>query len=638
MPGRVSYWDREGRCRFANRASAEWYGLQPEALLGRTRAEIAGADDDDAVRGHTAAVLRGEAQSFERSEPRPDGPPAHVWTQYVPDRRDGEVQGYFALAVDVTPLRQSERRLLELNDALTVARDRAEQASLAKSAFLANMSHEIRTPMNAIIGLTHLLQREVGSTSAQVRLGKVADAARHLLELINDVLDLSKIEAGKLALEQTDFDPRDTVRRTAAMVADRAREKGLAFEVQAGSLPPRLRGDPTRLSQALLNLLSNAVKFTDSGRIALTVEATRRPEGGWLLRFEVADTGIGIAPEVQARLFDAFEQADVSTTRRHGGSGLGLAITRSLAQLMGGEAGVASQPGAGSRFWFTALACDADPAGAAPAGVRSAELVLAQHHQGTRILLAEDNLVNQEVAVDLLRAVGLEVDVAANGREAVRMAQQRAYALVLMDVQMPELDGLQATRELRMLPGRRQLPILAMTANAFGDDRQACLAAGMNDHIAKPVEPELLYATLLRWLPGGSLGPRPPAAGAAHEFDGIDGLDADTALRLAGLRAPTLRHVLRRFVRVYAPGQPALEKLVADGDVPAQQRQAHSLRGACASVGAWRAQRMAETLESLCASGAAPAQRQAAALALSHEVSRLVEAVQARLPLEASAG
>jgi PAS domain S-box-containing protein len=421
---------------------------------------------------------------------------------------DGRMTHYLAVKEDITDkkrleaeLERHQHHLEELVEERTrelhEAKAAADAANRTKSAFLANMSHEIRTPMNAIIGFAHLLRQDEAAPRQIERLGKLELAAQHLLSLLNDILDLSKIEAGQLTLEDVDFSLPDVFDQIATLAGDEARRKGLRFDTSIEGVPHWLRGDPTRLRQSLLNYASNAVKFTEHGYIALRAGLTQS-DGEWVTaRFEVEDSGVGICPDAQSRLFVAFEQADASMTRQFGGTGLGLAITRRLAEQMGGEVGVHSERGRGSRFWFTARLRRGQPkaadpgSAAAPAGWSALE--------GARVLLVEDNEINREVFLELLRATGLAIDTAEDGAEAVEKVKSGGYDLILMDVQMPVMDGLEATRAIRALP-LPQCPIIALTANAFGEDREACLAAGMDDHIAKPVDPGRLNAVLILHL------------------------------------------------------------------------------------------------------------------------------------------
>ena len=396
----------------------------------------------------------------------------------------------------------STKQIVDRDRRLQHMVEQSQQASQAKSAFLANMSHELRTPMNAIMGMSGLARRKATDPVLIDQLGKIGDASQHLLSVINDILDLSKIEAGKLEIEEAGVRIENILANVGDMLGERARAKGLELVADARPLPPNLRGDPTRLQQALLNYATNAVKFTERGRIVLRVAPGEESESFVLLRFEVQDTGMGIAPEVQLRLFASFEQADSSISRLHGGTGLGLAITRKLAQLMGGDAGVHSVLGEGSTFWFTARLAKGAPGvepGPSPVAL-TYESVLLRDYPGRRVLVVEDEPVNRELAMALLEEAGLIVDLAEDGLEAVDRIARNRYDLVFMDMQMPRLDGLDATRRIRESTPARALPIIAMTANAYAEDKARCLAAGMDDFITKPIEPETLFGVCVKWL------------------------------------------------------------------------------------------------------------------------------------------
>ena len=411
-------------------------------------------------------------------------------------------KGIVSVIDDIT----NERRAMA---EMAQARAQAEAANAAKSSFLTNMSHEIRTPLNAIIGLAHLLRKRILDKDSLEKLDRVQASGRHLLRLLNDILDFSKIEAGKLVIVNEPMEVRAIADNVLSILAESASAKGIQLRSESDPLPGVLNGDSMRITQALLNLVGNAIKFTPSGSVTIRTLKQEETETQIKLRFEVIDTGIGIAEDKLPRLFAPFEQADVSMSKRAGGTGLGLAITKKLAEMMGGQAGASSTLGQGSTFWFEAIFDKVEDGSHVRARkqVKNACQEIAANFAGNRILLVEDNEINMMVATETLADARLEIAVARDGLEALavmRAARLGEYSMILMDMQMPNMDGLEATREIRKMSVAHSLPIIAMTANAFNEDRERCFEAGMDDFIAKPVEPEQMFTTILYWLRKGA--------------------------------------------------------------------------------------------------------------------------------------
>ena len=484
-----------GRFVYVNRAAAELLGYTPDEMLAMSVPDIDPSFGPAPFKEATTSFRQQARVQFETMALCKDGHrvPTELTIHYLPGV--GDVRDRFiSFMTDITRRKAAAVALVQ-------AKDAAEAANVAKSTFLANMSHEIRTPLNGIVGMANVLRREGVTQQQAKRLDTIDASAQHLLSVLNDVLDLSKIEAGKFTLEEAPVVASSLLANVSSILFERAQAKGIRLLIEPGHLPHNLLGDPTRLQQALLNYAANAVKFTKQGSVTFRTLKQEETADSVTVRFEVVDTGIGITPEAMSRLFGAFEQADNSMTRKYGGTGLGLAITRRLAELMGGDSGADSTPEVGSTFWFTAkLKKSSDVAIAPIATDVDAETVIRKGYSGYRILVVDDEPVNREVALMQLEDADLVVDTAVDGAEAVAMAQKISYEAILMDMQMPNLNGVEATLQIRQLPGYRQTPIIAMTANAFAEDKALCLGAGMNDFLIKPFTPDELFAILLRNL------------------------------------------------------------------------------------------------------------------------------------------
>ena len=635
-----------GRCTFANPACARLLGYaDPDELLDKQMHALAHHTRRDGTpypvdECRMNSIFLGEGVGCHVVDEvlwRADGTSfdAEYWA--YPQRSGDKVVGGVVTFFDITERKRAEEEL-------RVAKAAAEGATRAKSEFLANMSHEIRTPMNAVMGMLYLLQQTPLADKQKNYLGKAQGATNSLLRIINDILDFSKIEAGKLDMESVPFLLGSVLNRLADMASATIHDKPVQLLItKALDVPDNLTGDPLRLGQVLLNLTNNAIKFTEQGKITVSIERAANRDNEVRLRFSVQDTGIGMSPEQQAKLFNAFTQADTSTARRYGGTGLGLAISKNLVEIMGGILTVASEEGKGSTFSFIAgfgsptadkPSCPSPPPEDGPRGF-TGPATGSENFTGIRVLLVEDNHINQEVAREILEGHGVMVDVAGDGSEAVERITRSgiAYHAVLMDVQMPVMDGLEATRRIRAFKGFESLPIIAMTASVMSGDRDLCRQAGMNDQVNKPIDVPELFATLGRWTRTGELPVLEPVGGTPEECEAplqpmdIPGIDLPRALDRLG-RVSFLRKLLINFRKDNMETMKILREALAQRDDQLAQRIVHTVKGVGGNLCATGLASAAFVLEQAMNGGDADVQQSSLA-EFEQNLSQLLDSIRA---------
>ncbi|WP_342119787.1 response regulator [Pseudoduganella sp. OTU4001] len=616
MPVGVTIVDRDLTIRFWNPAFCEVQGF-PDGVMHANitmaevfryiaiRGDYGPGEIDDHVAARVALCLKFEPHNFTRT--MANGRKLNIFGRPI-FGADGEVNGFVTIYHDVTAEKRHEEELEAKNQELLQAKQLAEAASMAKGQFLSNMSHEIRTPLNCVIGMAYLALKTELDPRQRDYLEKIRFAGEHVLGIIDDILDISKIEAGKMELQHIDFSLGHVMQTLTTVVAPKAASRNLELQFDLDpTLPTMLVGDPLRLGQVLINYTNNAIKFSEQGRIVIRVRRTGGDARGCLLRFEVSDQGIGLSEAEMAKLFVSFQQADTSTTREYGGTGLGLAICKELAHLMGGEVGVHSEHGVGSTFWFTArlgvssqtmstlITQLSDAASGLLASAHTTAVKAAL--QAARILLVEDNDFNQQIAQEMLEQMGATVSIANNGVEALALLEQTAFDCVLMDLHMPQMDGLEATRRIRANPQLAQIPVLAMTATATTEARMRCIDAGMNDFISKPIQPARMYQTIAGWLPRGVLlaGLRQPAPVVRDEA----AIDLSVLAGLIGGDQQKVRKFALKFLQSTQDGLRDMEAALARGEVQQVRELGHRIKSAARGVGAFGMADLCEALEFL---------------------------------------
>ncbi|UGQ49002.1 CHASE domain-containing protein [Massilia endophytica] len=623
VDARVYLKGEDRRYIYVNARMAEAMGKPPEEIIGRLDRELMPVAEADAAWAEESRVLaEGLKLAGDVQSPDVDGKLRHWWTVKAPVELSAEAMAVLALSTDVSELNR--------------LKEEAQAASRAKSDFLSNMSHEIRTPMNSIIGMAHLALKSVADPKQRDYLQKIYHSSQHLLGIINDILDFSKIEAGKLDLEVLDFELGALLSNITGQLGEQAARRGLelVFEIWPG-LENQLRGDPLRLEQVLLNFTSNAIKFSEKGKVFIRARALEDRGNSVLVRFEVQDQGIGMTAQQVAGLFQSFHQADASTTRRYGGTGLGLVISKQLAELMGGEVGVESTPGVGSTFWFTARLqkCPAifTPATGAPLAPDMRASI-----EGASILLVEDNVFSQQVGQELLEDAGATVVVANNGKEAIDLLLKEHFDCVLMDIQMPVMDGYETTRLIRSDPRLSGTLVIAMTANAGREDQARCLAAGMDEFVTKPIEPRLLFSVLARWMSQRAAeGGTAHAAAVRAEVPPAPVADAplfDMAAlaQTFGSKPEKMRKYALMFLDSARDGLGEVDEALRRGDNVRLSELGHRIKSAARAVGAMSFAALCLELEQLPADGD-PGQAQEIVARMHSLLERLKQQIPAEM-------